>query len=334
MSKPVIKIIFLLTGLVLFGWAVSTVDLAVVGQLLLQLGVGFFFILLIYSIVTWLDTIAWKKTFEPTEETRFSLWNLWCIRQVGEAYNIITPLGTLGGEPVKAQLLKERHGLSLKQGMASQVVARTTLLLGLILFFVPGTFLILQSSIVSEKFKLASLVGMTVFSTLIFLFLLFQVTGTLSVLTGWISRLPMIENKSTALMHKLELVDQNISSYYKQHTSRTLESILFAFAGWVVGLGELYVTLYFLGYQPSFIDLWVIEALVQLVRVGSFFIPLSIGAQEGGLIMIFTAMGMPANLGLTVSFVRRIKELLWVGMGLGIGSAFAFRPAKVQTEES
>ena len=110
--------------------------------------------------------------------------------------------------------------------------------------------------------------------------------------------------------------------------------MLFAFAGWVVGLGELYVTLYFLGYQPSFTDLWVIEALVQLVRVGSFFIPLSIGAQEGGLIMIFSAMGMPANLGLTVSFVRRIKELLWVGMGLGIGSAFAFHPAQVQTEEN
>ena len=48
---------------------------------------------------------------------QFSLWSLWCIRQIGEAYNTITPLGTLGGEPVKAQLLKERHGLSLKQGM-------------------------------------------------------------------------------------------------------------------------------------------------------------------------------------------------------------------------
>ncbi len=328
-----IKLIFLLLGLSLLGWAVSTVDLTVVGKLLLQLGTGFLLILAIYSVVTWLDTIAWKKNFNPEEETRFNLWQLWTIRQVGEAYNTITPLGTLGGEPVKSQLLKERHGLSLKQGMASQVVARTTFLLGLILFFIPGTFLIVQSNIVSDNFKSASLIGMAIFSTVILLFLLFQVTGALSVITGWISRLPL-GNKIGILMNKLEVVDRSISSYYEQHTKRVIQSILYAFAGWVIGLGELYVTLYFLGFQPDLIDLWVIEALAQLVRAGSFFIPLSLGAQEGGLILIFTAMGMPADLGLTVSFVRRIKELLWVGLGLGIGSRLAFHPTQVQADES
>ena len=328
-----IKLIFLLLGISLLGWAVSTVDLTVVGKLLLQLGTGFLLILAIYSVVTWLDTIAWKKNFNPEEETRFNLWQLWTIRQVGEAYNTITPLGTLGGEPVKSQLLKERHGLSLKQGMASQVVARTTFLLGLILFFIPGTFLIVQSNIVSDNFKSASLIGMAIFSTVILLFLLFQVTGALSVITGWISRLPL-GNKIGVLMNKLEVVDRSISSYYEQHTKRVIQSILYAFAGWVIGLGELYVTLYFLGFQPDLIDLWVIEALAQLVRAGSFFIPLSLGAQEGGLILIFTAMGMPADLGLTVSFVRRIKELLWVGLGLGIGSRLAFHPTQVQADES
>ena len=328
-----IKLIFLLLGTSLLGWAVSTVDLTVVGKLLLQLGTGFLLILAIYSVVTWLDTIAWKKNFNPEEETRFNLWQLWTIRQVGEAYNTITPLGTLGGEPVKSQLLKERHGLSLKRGMASQVVARTTFLLGLILFFIPGTFLIVQSNIVSDNFKSASLIGMAIFSTVILLFLLFQVTGALSVITGWISRLPL-GNKIGVLMNKLEVVDRSISSYYEQHTKRVIQSILYAFAGWVIGLGELYVTLYFLGFQPDLIDLWVIEALAQLVRAGSFFIPLSLGAQEGGLILIFTAMGMPADLGLTVSFVRRIKELLWVGLGLGIGSALAFYPTQVQADES
>ena len=328
-----IKLIFLLLGISLLGWAVSTVDLTVVGKLLLQLGTGFLLILVIYSVVTWLDTIAWKKNFKPKEETRFNLWQLWTIRQVGEAYNTITPLGTLGGEPVKSQLLKERHGLSLKQGMVSQVVARTTFLLGLILFFIPGTFLIAQSNVVSENFKSASLLGMAIFSTVILLFLLFQVTGALSAITGWISRLPL-GNKIGVLMNKLEVVDRGISSYYEQYTKRAIQSVLYAFAGWVIGLGELYVTLYFLGFQPDLIDLWVIEALAQLVRAGSFFIPLSLGAQEGGLILIFTAMGMPANLGLTVSFVRRIKELLWVGLGLGIGSRLAFHPTQVQADES
>jgi len=186
-----IKLIFLLVGISLFGWAVSSVDLTVVASLIIKLGFGFLFIILIYTCVTWLDTVAWQKTFQPDEARQFSLWDLWCVRQVGEAYNVITPLGTLGGEPVKAQLLKERHGLSLKQGMVSQVIARTTFLMALILFFIPGTFFTLQSSIVSEKFQMACLAGMVVFSIVIFLFFLFQITGTLGRLATWFSRLPV-----------------------------------------------------------------------------------------------------------------------------------------------
>ena len=94
------------------------------------------------------------------------MWSLWCIRQIGEAYNTITPLGTLGGEPIKAQLLKERHGLSLKQGMASQVIARTTFLIALILFFIPGIFFTLRSNIISEKIKMACLLAMSILSIL------------------------------------------------------------------------------------------------------------------------------------------------------------------------
>ena len=321
-----VKLIFLLVGFLLLGWAISNVDLTVVANLLIKMGYGFIIILLIYSVVTWLDTIAWQKTFKQDVVRQFSLWNLWRIKQVGDAYNAITPMGTLGGEPVKTQLLKERHGLSLKQGMASQVIARTTFLIALVLFFIPGTFFTFQSSIVSEKFQIACLVGMAVFSTLIFLFLIFQVTGTLGKLVRWVLNLPF-GKKLAVLLNKLELVDRGISSYYKQYTSRVVLSVLYAFVGWLVGMAELYVTLYFLGYKPSLIDLWVIEALTQLVRNGSFFIPLSIGAMEGGFLLIFTAMGMPSDLGLTVAFIRRMKELVWVGAGLAMGWGLAFHSA-------
>ena len=331
--KKSIKLIFLVDGFLLLGWAISTVDLTVVANLLFKVSYGFIIILIVYTSVTWLDTIAWQKTFKREEARQFSLWDLWRIKQVGDAYNTITPLGTLGGEPVKTQLLKERHGLSLKQGMASQVIARTTFLIALVLFFIPGTFFTLQSSIVSEKFQTACLVGMVVFSTLIFLFLIFQVTGTLGKLVRWVASLPF-GKKMAVLLNKLEIVDRGISSYYKQYTSRVFLSVLYAFVGWLVGLVELYVTLYFLGYKPNLIDLWVIEALTQLVRHGSFFIPLSIGALEGGFLLIFTAMGMSSDLGLTVAFIRRFKELVWVGVGLAIGSGIAFSPRQIQTEKN
>ena len=170
---------------------------------------------------------------------------------------------------------------------------------------------------------------MSILSILIFLFLIFQVTGTLGKLARWASK-HSFGKKMGIFLDKIELLDQGISSYYKQDILRATISVSYAFVGWVIGLAELYVTLYFLGYNLSLTDLWLIEALAQLIRNASFFIPLSIGAQEGGLLLIFTALGMPGTLGITVSFVRRIKELLWVCFGLAIGWSIAFNPKKSQ----
>ena len=268
MTKP-LKLIFLLIGCLLLGWAVSTVDLLVVADLLIKLGYGFIIILILYSSVTWVDTVAWKNNFKKEETRQFSLWSLWCIRQIGEAYNTITPLGTLGGEPIKAQLLKERHGLSLKQGMASQVIARTTFLIALILFFIPGIFFTMQSEVISEKIKMAYLLAMGILSMLILFFLIFQVTGTLGKLARWASKLPL-GKKMGVFLGKLELLDQGISSYYKHDILRATISVSYAFVGWVIGLAELYVTLNFLGYNLSLTDLWIIEAMAQAAALLAF----------------------------------------------------------------
>ncbi len=328
-----LKPTFFLLGLSLFLWAITRVDLSEVASLLIDLGWGFVFIQVIYFFVTFVDTLAWRNNFKPDEVASISNFNLWRIRIIGEAFNVITPFGTMGGEPVKSQLLKDCHSLSFKQGMASQVIARTTLLIALILFLLIGTFLIFDASFVSDTFKQVSLVGLIVFSTLILLFFLFQVTGCLNQITSWISRFPVSEPIKPQL-EQSQVLSDFMADYYKDHPMRFIRSALWGLSGWLIGIGELYATLYFLGYQPDFKDLWIIESLIQLVRVGSFFIPLSLGAQEGGLVLIFVSMGMTADLGLTVSFVRRLKELLWVGLGLQMSWSSAFKPGKIQWDAS
>ena len=318
-----IKLAFLVVGCLFLGWALSAVDMASVLNLLKKLGGGFLIILMIYTGVTWLDTLSWKCNFRPEETGHFTDWELWRIRQIGEAYNTITPFATLGGEPIKAQLLKENQGLSLKQGLSSQIIAKTTFLTGLILFFIPGIVMILISPKVSEEFKTISLIGMGTFSTCIFLFFVFQVTGTLGKLCIWLKQRtnrPNLKKFLVTLKHLNEL----FSGFYAKYPVRVVRAIVLAFLGWVLGLVELYAILYFLGFPVSFFELWVIEALGQLVKVGSFMIPLRLGAQEGGLILIFTGLGYPANLGLAVSLVARMKELIWVGLGLTLGGKMAF----------
>ena len=247
----ILKFIFLFAGLGLLIWAMQSVDTTRVFELLLDMGYGFNLILLVFALVTYIDTIAWQYNFHPEQVSRFSSLQLWRIRQIGETYNAITPLGTMGGEPVKAQLLKEHHGLTFKQGLSSLVITKTTMLTGLITFFIPGIILIYQSEIVSAEFKYISLIGMVVFTILIFLFFLFQVTGMLGVLASWADRvIPALTGH--AFLDQLKTLDGLMSAFYREFPDRTIKSIFYAFVGWVVGLGELYFTLYFLGYDPTF----------------------------------------------------------------------------------
>ena len=102
--KILINLTLFLLGSGLLVWAINSVDTVKALEHLLNLGWGFFGILLIYSLITWLDTLSWKNDFPPEITTHFSNQQLWVIRQTGEAYNSIIPLVTLGGEPVKAHL--------------------------------------------------------------------------------------------------------------------------------------------------------------------------------------------------------------------------------------
>jgi uncharacterized protein (TIRG00374 family) len=295
------------------------------------MGPGLLAVILSYGLVAWFDALSWKYAFKPDEAESIHPFALWRIRTIGETFNVITPLGTMGGEPVKAHLLKEKYGLTYKQGAASQVVARTTLTVSLILFMIPGIVFLFMDNGISETFKASSLTGLITFSVLIFLFLLFQITGILSRIAHGFNRLFPTQTPRPSLEHLVALCGM-MSGYYRQHRGLFLKSIVFGFLGWVAGVFELYLTLYFLGIPVGFKELWIIESLLQLIRAGSFFIPLSLGAQEGGLILIFTSMGMAGPLGLAVSFARRIRELAWIALGLILGWGTTFKSSKVKLE--
>ena len=327
-----LKPLFLILGLWLFIWAVREVDVSQVGGLISKMGPGLLTIIIVYGLVAWFDSVSWKFAFKPEEAKAIHPFALWRIRTIGETFNAITPLGTMGGEPVKAHLLKAQYGLTYKQGVASQVVARTTLTVSLILFMIPGILFLFMDQSISETFKNSSLTGLITFSILIFLFLLFQITGTLSWMAHRFNRLFPTQTPRPSLEHLVALCGM-MSGYYRQHRGLFLKSVTFAFLGWVAGVVELYLTLYFLGIPVGFKELWVIESLLQFVRAASFFIPLSLGAQEGGLILIFTSMGMAGPLGLAVSFVRRIRELAWIALGLVLGWGMSFKPSQVQSQK-
>ena len=52
------------------------------------------------------------------------------------------------------------------------------------------------------------------------------------------------------------------------------------------------------------------------IKGGSFFIPGSLGAQDGGNVLLLQAFGYSDVTGMAFALLRRFRELVWIGIGL------------------
>jgi uncharacterized protein (TIRG00374 family) len=208
---------------------------------------------------------------------------------------------------------------------------KTTFLAALIIFCIPGIFLIFDSAKIPEDFKIVSLVGMIGFSFLIFFFFILQVTGTLGKICSWFAQKTKSDRLEVFLM-KLVHLDQLFSVYYRSYPKRIFISIFLALLGWILELVEVYLIFYFLGFSTSFKDIWIIEAMAQLVRAGSFFILLCIGALEGGMGLIFSALGYLGSLGFAATLFGRVKQFSWIALGLTLGWFMTFKANNLKPE--
>lgn len=62
----------------------------------------------------------------------------------------------------------------------------------------------------------------------------------------------------------------------------------------------------------------VAEAATRFVNLAFAFVPLRIGAEEGGAALALVATGYAAAAGVTLSIIRKVRTIFWVAVGLFI----------------
>ena len=66
------------------------------------------------------------------------------------------------------------------------------------------------------------------------------------------------------------------------------------------------------------------ESAVQLTRAATFFIPLSLGTQEGALFMVTAAITGNRAFDVAISLVKPLREVIWISWGFAIGWRMPF----------
>lgn len=303
----------LLVGLGLFGLILWRVGPGAVVAVLRPVGWGIPVLILAYLPVWVLDTFGWKFAF-PAGSPRVPLLRLLRIRLTGEAFNVLTPTLDLGGEAVKALLLT-REGVSTVQALASVVVAKTSLAVAEVLFLLAGMGVAVQVFALPAPLQRGMGLTLLLGSVGVGIFVLLQRRGLFGAVARLSRRLGLARRFWREQAPAVAALDEALRAYYAR-PGRGALSVGFHLLGWLAGVAEVALILWFLDLPVTAASALALEAGHQLIRAAAFFIPAKLGAQEGGSLILFSALGFPAALGVAVSLLRRVRELAWVALGL------------------
>jgi putative membrane protein len=279
-----------------FGWRqVVDAALAVGWQGLVAL-IGIYLVCLVLCAVAWRIVIL----DAPRHAILICLWARWLRESIGNLALIPT-----AGEIAGARELN-RHGVRSGMAGASTIVDLTLELLTQIVFTLFGLTLLITWYRGLEIGPWL-VTGIAVSALAAAGFILAQRRG----LFRFLERLPEKLDLKWAwtVLPDAEGIHAGIQTIY-QHRGRVLASGGVHLAAWVVGVGEAYVGLYFMGHAIAWSDALTLESIAFALRTAAFVIPSRLGIQEGGYILLGAMFGLSPEVALALSLLKRGREVV------------------------
>jgi uncharacterized protein (TIRG00374 family) len=310
----IVNQILLVIAALFFVWILHEVGWEVLGHYLWQVGWYWPLLLLPYGVVNWLEALSWKYLLVnlPAKTT---VTRLFWLRLGGEALNQLTPTACLGGEPFKASRL-QADGMPLDVAGASVVIQKGILFLSLTLYIFVGVALAPFFLPEAAKHMLFLALAAAGLAAAGIAFVVVQRRGPCGNSLRFLSRrgwMPAFLQQQEGFLQNL---DTAMSDFYRQYPGRAAMSLSLFFLSWLLHSVEVYLIFWLLGHPISWGLALCLDALAMLFTALGFFIPAAIGVQEGGNILLAMGFNLGFNLGAAFSILRRIREAIWLSLGL------------------
>lgn len=296
----------LLIGLILYqgvGEVLDTVS---------AVGWGLAAILAFHCVSLAIDAAGWQYLIHRPERPQFATTTR--IRWISQGVNFLLPVAQVGGEFVRVRLAM-LAGVSGASAGASVTADVTVGVVTQIVFTVAGLFALMQTGVLQDTtLALALAAAVAIFTALVALFLIAQTLGLYGKMSHGLGRL-IRSAKWSKIVGGAEAVDAEVRATYRRRGD-LLAAALFRLLGWALGTVEVWMALYFLGHQVSWVEAFMIESMIQAIRMPAFMIPGALGVQEGGLMLLTGMIGIGPEVGLALSLLRRARELVFGIPGL------------------
>lgn len=312
MRKKIFKIILslaILSSLVVF---IGHIDLNAVLREVANIGWNLLWIIVITGLAYLLGTAGWQNCFIE-KPLRTSLWQLFCIRHIGETIGLFNPTSIIGGDYIKTVLLKST-GTSEQEILNSVLISRfLTIITQFSLFGVTGFWFLMSSfnqNIPEQLLTVLWALVITFFCIPLIIFFILkkskelQVTSTLS----W--------KVFRTLSIRIQTILNAVLTFHQNQPNKCYRAYFYFFLHWTVGALELFLILYFSGITIPIILSQFMDMGIVIVKSFGAFIPAQIGVEEFGNKILLTSAGIyTVQIWLIIALIRRSRQVFWIVFG-------------------
>jgi len=322
MAAKIYKILFFVIGVATLCYMLYALGLDVIWQNIQKTGWWFLPVIGSWLVIYILNAVAFKAIIQEPQIPSSNLHFLTVLKLTisGYAINYITPFVALGGEPYRIMELKPRLGI---QKASSSVLLYSLMhMFSHVLFWLASIMLILIYVPVNTIMVTGCIVMFVTGVVLCYWFgRVYKKGFTLSTFKV-LAKVPGLKKKVGAFVQEkydsLKEIDTQITELYAERRNRFWKSLSFEFLARVVGCLEIFFTAKAIGLHMSVIQSLIISSGSSLFANLIFFFPMQLGTREGGLALALKSVGMPASSGIFIGIIMRIRELVWIIIGLAL----------------
>ena len=286
---------------------------------------------IIYGINAWSwFTIISSKIRGTGEHVNFS--RVYRLTITGYALNYATPVGGLGGEPYR--ILELSRDVSKEHATSSVILYAMMHFFAHFWFWFSSIFIYIALAAVGDL-PINTAIGTTLGIIIVFCLIAFYVfakgyrNGLVVKTLRWIGHIPGLKGWSARFREKhaesLANIDEQIAALHAEDKRAFYKSLLLEYLSRVVQSSEVFFMLLLFGIDNGGGFAGLLITYLHSILIVSFttlfanligFLPMQLGVQEGGFVLSIAALGLSAALGIFVSIICRVREIIWIFIGM------------------
>jgi uncharacterized protein (TIRG00374 family) len=307
------KAVLTAVGILLFAYLIRRIGLRTLEANLVRFGPWFF--LTVAIAASWLlcQARAWwliQKAF--FQQVPFLA--LFRIKIISDAFNLILPSASLGGDAMRAFMIKDN--VPLREGIPSVLFDKTIEFIASVIVLVAGLFLGLVSLRLPKTLTIPVTISLGVTSVGIALLVITQKRG-ISLSMRKLGRLiPRVRGWVQKHESQFLAMDESFRLFYSRSNTKAISPLILHVGARLIGTFEAMIIMAVLKAPVNFIQALFISTVATAGNSAFFLLPGQWGVMEGVFMFVIQSLGYPAAVGLSLSVIKRIRKLLFTGLGL------------------